>query len=73
MALYDKEGKRLSGHKAGSMIAKRFYDQPEGFPSVSDILGSDWLVGEMPAHREDYRRLCIETACKVYDQSAQFC
>ena len=74
MALYDKEGFKISGHAAGCMIAKRFDEQPENdFPWVSDILGSDWLDGDLPASRSAYRQLCIDRACKVYDQSAQFC
>lgn len=74
MALYNKEGYKLSGFAAGNLIAKRFDEQPENdYPWVSDILGSDWFDGNLPATRSDYRRLCIERACIVYDQSAQHC
>jgi len=75
MALYNKEGYKLSGWAAGNLIAKRFDEQTENdYPWVSDILGSDWMPEGYVLHsRSAYRQLCIERACLVYDQSAQFC
>lgn len=75
MALYDKDGYKFSGHKAGCMIAKRFDEQPQNeFPWVGDILGSDWIPeGYKMTTRSAYRQLCIERACQVYDPSAQYC
>jgi hypothetical protein len=67
MAKYNKDGTIFDAETIGQMMEQRFNEQPN-FPSMSDIIGSDWRPFIPNADSaEDFKRQAYHAARKIYN------